>query len=139
MGQENGTIPNQITPYVGHLKQFPSSSCPLAENRRFYETNSFNTETFPIFEFLTILIVKPKSINMPCICSQFATINRQLNIFVKSFSCSNNFSNIFAIISSNVTMLVPFLLLSSITDVFILGIVDLVNVRIKKNKTKDRT
>lgn len=29
-------------------------------------------------------------------------------------------------------MLVPFLLLSSITDVFILGIVDLVNVIIKK-------
>lgn len=34
--------------------------------------------------------------------------------------------------SSSVTMLVPFLLLSSITDVFILGIVDLVNVIIKK-------
>lgn len=35
-------------------------------------------------------------------------------------------------ISSSVTMLVPFLLLSSITDVFILDIVDLVNVIIKK-------
>lgn len=34
--------------------------------------------------------------------------------------------------SSSVTMLVPFLLLSLITDVFILGIVDLVNVIIKK-------
>lgn len=34
--------------------------------------------------------------------------------------------------SSSVTMLVPFLLLSSITDVFILDIVDLVNVIIKK-------
>lgn len=71
---------------------------------------------------------------MPGICSQFATYNRQLNIFVKSLSCSNNFSNIFAMISSSVTMLVPFLLLSSITDVFIyyLGIVDLANVIIKK-------